>query len=410
MKKRYFLFIILALMGIVFKVKALEINDCKVMVIIKETSGEDTEKYICSGKKYGEKNDNIYYPGKGNIIYLNNYNSYYLSNADMNIKISIKGDNKISYLHVGNKNKIEVMGNGSLKFRDYSIVNKYVNAKPIYYYKYNDKVVINEDKKVYEGTIEEFLDIYNDLIKINKLPKEYDEEKVIKMQLLDFSKLSPVSINESWIDNNIVTNLKVSVNNGYGYIYYKEPSNELSTDEVVLISKDKVDSKYELNVDNLKNHEITDKISEDLDNKDIVSFYNVSITDEKNNKSINKGEFTIKLKMNEEFSPYEDYQIIYVDDEGNIKEYLSSSIEGDYIVFNTNHLSYYGVIGTEKPVLSIEANDESISKMTIVMLVVMISIILSFGALILFILMKSNLLHKRKHKRKRVVKTKLLES
>ena len=65
-------------MGIVFKVKALEINDCKVMVIIKETSGEDTEKYICSGKKYGEKNDNIYYPGKGNIIYLNNYNSYYL--------------------------------------------------------------------------------------------------------------------------------------------------------------------------------------------------------------------------------------------------------------------------------------------------------------------------------------------
>ena len=410
MKKRYFLFIILALIGFITKVNALVINDCKVMMIIKETSSEDTEKYICNGKKFNTKDDSIYYSGKGNIVYLNNYNAYYVSNVDMDMKLNISGDNQITYLHINNKNSFEVLGKGTLKFRDNSLVNKYKNAKPVYNYEYKGIMIVDSKKKLYEGTIDEFLEVYDELQKINKLPKEYDEEKINSIHLIDYNKLSPVSITKSWLDNNIVTSLKMQVNNGYGYVFYKEPSNELSTDEVVLISKDKVDSKYELSVDNLKDEEITDKISEDLEDNHLVSFYNVSITDEKNNKSIKKGEFTIKLKMTDEFSDYENYQIIYVSDDGNIEEYLASSIEDGYIVFKTSHLSYYGVIGTQKPVISTQVSEEKVSKHTIIMLIVMMSISLSLAALIMFVILKSNILKKKKHKRKRVYKAKVIKS
>ena len=60
------------------------------------------------------------------------------------------------------------------------------------------------------------------------------------------------------------------------------------------------------------------------------------------------GNYIIKIKLDESKDMYEDYRIIYVNDDGEIEEYIDGTIEGEYIVFETTHLSQYGVIGNYK--------------------------------------------------------------
>ena len=45
------------------------------------------------------------------------------------------------------------------------------------------------------------------------------------------------------------------------------------------------------------------------------------------------GKYTIKIKLDNNIDNYENYQIIYVNDDGEIEEYIDGRIEGEYIVF-----------------------------------------------------------------------------
>ena len=407
MKLKYFLFIIIAMFGFMIETKALEINNCQVILTIKYNTDKEAEDYICKGKEYGNSSGNIYYSGKSNVINLNYANFYYISNEDSDIVINISGKNQISYFHLNNKSKVEITGNGSLKFKDNSYVNKYYDGKPVYYYLYNGKVILNSDKKRYESTLDEFVSNYDELIKINKLPQEYNEDDYELIHVIDYQKLSSITITESWLEKNITTKLKTSIVDGFGVVEYKEPNNELQTDDIILISKEKVDSKYELNVDDIKNKDIGEKVSSDLDENDLISFYNVSIVDEKSNSNIKKGNFTIKLKINEDYDKYEDYQIIYVDDNGQIKEYLNHKIEDGYIVFNTSHLSYYGVIAKEKFVpISVTINGDATNSNSVLLLKIMllVGIVMMSLALLMFVVIKSNLLPKRKKRKNKFIK------
>jgi len=400
MKKRYFLLIIIALFCFLADVKALEINDCKVLMTIKETSGTGKEKYICKGKAFGTKNDSIYYSGTNSVINFNNYTGFYISNEGYDLTFNITGNNQITYFHNSNGNKIEVKGKGVLKFREISYVKKYVDGKPIYNYSYNGKVIVTSTKDKYEGSLEQFEDDYEDLIKTNKLPKEFDVNNFGLIQVNDYSKMSPVAINNSWLQKNIVSKLKVSAINGYGIVEYKEPYNELTTGDVILISKDKVDAKYELSVDDVKDNDIADKVTSDLNNNYLVSMYDVNIVDSFNNKSIKSGRFTIKMNISD-LDNYEDYQVIYVDDDGNIKEYLNAKVENNYIVFDTNHLSYYGIVAKAKMgTISVIINGDKKDNGLVLKVLFFSSLVMFTVVLIVFMILKSGLLPKKKKKRK----------
>jgi len=335
------------------------------------------------------------------------------------VTLNINGKNNISLLHISDS-KIKVTGSGSLKFKQNSFVKKVINGESVYQYVYGSKTILNKDKKIYEGTILEFEENYELLRDDNKLPEELKMDDYTLVQVADYLKMSSVVITESWIGKHIETELSTSINDGYGLIEYvkqkeetkteekvdKKDENKLETDNVILISDKKLDKKYKLKEEDLREKEVASKVSDLITDKDLLSFYDVSVYNGKKEVSMKNGKYIIKIKIDELVDRYENYQIIYVNDDGEIEEYLDGTIEDGFIVFETSHLSQYGVIANQiveeasvtinTPNIKNNINLGNIFKVSILLIIVVITI-----ALISFILIKSDLLKNKKRRRKR---------
>lgn len=421
MKKRYLAIILLSLFSCLLNVKALTIDDCKVLASYKLYSSLDEENYICKGEEYGNSTDAIYYSGKGNTIYLNGLDVYYFTNwEEYDVTLEITGTNNISMLHVSDS-KFKVTGSGSLKFKQNSFVKKVINGESVYQYVYNGKTVLNSDKNIYEGMTLEFEEDYELLREKNNLPKEYNLEDYVLVQAIDYTKMTSVTVTESWIDEYIDTDLNTSLDNGFGIIKYIKPAkeeapettrdetqkkdNQLETDNVILISDKKVNKKYELKEEDLTDQDVALKVSENIE-KDLVSFYDVTVYNGKKEVSMKNGKYTIKIKLDSDIDKYENYQIIYVNDNGEIEEYIDGVLEGDYIVFETSHLSQYGVIANPVPEVVEELVVTPVTKDysyigNIFKISILVVFILGAAFLITFLIIKSGLLSNMKRKRKR---------
>ena len=408
MKKRYLLVAILAMvLGIVYP-KAYSVGDCKVLVSFKLSSSLDEDSYICKGTKYGEAGDAIYYSGTGNTISLNNFEAYYFTNWDEKIVLDIKGNNNISLLHVSDT-AIEVTGTGSLKFKQNSFAKKVENGEAIYSFFYNSKVILNEDKKVYEGTVSDFEENYEVLAQVNKLPEEYNIDNYELVQAEDYTKMSSVAITDLWFTNKISTKLSVAVEDGFGIIKYKKPEevkvdkdeNVLQTDNVVLITEKKVNKKYKLKEENLKSTPVAQHLSETLDEgKDLVSLYDVSVYDGSKIVEMKNGKYTIKIKIDEDVTNYDNYQIIYVNESGEIEEYIDGKVEDGYVVFETSHLSQYGIIADVTTTAKVQVNNEKTSLIgTLLKISFLLGIAAVSSAMVLFLNFKSKHIKRKTIKR-----------
>jgi hypothetical protein len=356
MKKKYLAVILLLIICSIAKVNALTIDNCEVLASYKLYSSLDEENYICKGKEYGSSIDAIYYSGNGSKIVLNNFNAYYFTNWDeYDLTIDISGNNNISMLDLSDS-KFTVTGSGTLKFKQNSFVKKFVNGEPVYQYVYKDKTVLNSDKKIYEGKQKEFEESYEHLKEINKLPNEYNLDDYVLVQVADYTKMTSVTVTVDWIKQHINTSLEIDAVEGFGIVKYVKPeaqkapessgdknNNQLETDNVILITDKNVNTEYELKEENLTNHEVAIKVSNTIE-KDLVSLYDVSVYNGKKQVPMKDGQYTMKIKLDNNIDKYENYQIIYVNDNGEIEEYIDAKIEDGYIVFNTSHLSQYGVI------------------------------------------------------------------
>ena len=327
--------------------RAMTYSDCHVLAMFKIQSSEDENQYICEGKEFS--NANINYSGKGTTITINELNAYYLHTYE-NITLEINGNNNISLLHLNNE--ITISGKGNLKFKEGTIVKKTINGLPVYSYEYNKKYLMKDDN-IYEGTEEDFKNDYESLIEKNKLNKEYNIEDYILIPVLDYTSMTSSVITDSWLEKNIKTNLSKNTSNGYGIIEYIEPDNtKLEDNNVVLISEKEVKEDYKLTVSDLKDQEeLTTKINDSIEDSSLIGLYDVTITNSKQQTVMKNGAYTIKIKIENPIEDYTDYQVIYVNQEGNIEEYLNASIENDYIVFTTNHLSQYGIIAKQKEII-----------------------------------------------------------
>lgn len=419
MKNKYLVVALLLVFVGIMSPKALTIGDCKVLASFKLSSSLDEEKYICKGKEFGKNIDTIYYSGEGNKISLNNANIYYFTNFDnYDVTLDIKGENNISLLHIDDS-KFKVTGSGSLKFKQNSFVKKVINGEAVYQYEYKDKVLLNSENKIYEGTTIEFSLNYEVLKELNDLPEEYNLEDYELKQIVDYEKMTSVTVTESWINKHIDTDLNVSVGDGFGIIKYvekkkvekeekEEENKKLETDNVILISDKKLKDKYKLKEENLKDKDVATKVAEAITDKDLVSFYDVNVYNGKKIVSMKNGKYTLKIKISDIKDQYDNYQIIYVNDDGEIEEYIDGVIEGEYIVFETTHLSQYGVIAT--PVEKVEplvnlvtpVEKNSINVGNVFKVSILLSIIVVTVALITFIVIKSGLWPKKKKRRRRI--------
>ena len=187
---------------------------------------------------------------------------------------------------------------------------------------------------------------------------------------------------------------------GYGFIRYvekeepvkNEDNKTLVSENVILVSDEKINSKYELNVEDLSSEK--DRISDQIDNYDVLSLYDVSVYNGDNLVEMKDGKYTIKIKLNGEDVNYQNLRIVYVDEEGKVAEYFDGRIEDGYIVFETTHLSQYGVIA-ETPVVEVAPK---ISKRKVVVNLAKVSILLSIvlvsSIVIAILIYKSGLIKK----------------
>gem|GEM_PF-3771955 len=80
--------------------------------------------------------------------------------------------------------------------------------------------------------------------------------------------------------------------------------------------------------------------------QELVALYNITL--KVNSQEVEpNGDVTVRLYITDELKKYENLQVVYINDAGEI-QVISSTREGDYLVFNTSHFSQYGIIGTTK--------------------------------------------------------------
>lgn len=420
-KRSFFVIILLGLFVQIGSVKALTIGDCQVLASYKLSSSLDTEKYICKGQSYGNVGEAIYYSGDGSTISLTNFNAYYFAISDKDeVTLDLNNENNIAMLHVGDL-PINIIGTGSLKFKEDAYVKLVVNGELVYRFVYNDKTLVLDDGSVYEDTLSNFKTNYTSLKEKNSLPEEFKEDDYTLIQAVDYVSMTSVSVTDSWLFKHIKTELSTSVSDGYGIIKYVKPVEEqskakttstkttkkksskkattLKTNKVILISDTKLNNKYKLNVNDLddKKSEYNKKVKD----FDIVSLYDVSIYNGKKEVEMKNNSFIIKIKLDEKKDNYDNYKIIYVNDDGEIAEYIDGTIEDGYIVFKTTHLSQYGVIGqNEKEEVLESSTVEPVKKNNNIGNILKISLIIGIAlplmGLIIYLVVKSHNLQNKK--------------
>jgi len=417
MRKRYLIVAFISMLLFICNVEAMKFGDCEVLISFKQSSSLDEDSYVCKGKEYGSITDKVYYSGNGNEIKINKFDAYYLS-AYENVTFDVSGENNISLLHLNNT-VLNVVGSGSLKFKEGSFVKKVIAGEPIYQFVYDGRTIVDDNDKIYEGTVDEFGNNYSTLALKNSLPEAFLIDEYKLSQVIDFTNMTSVVITESWLEKHIDTKLDKTVLDGYGIIKQiekkEEPKEEtkvetldkdktLESDNVIFVSDKKVGKQYKLNVDDLNATDVAKEVSSQLQNTNLISFYDVNVYNGRKPVPMKNGSYTLKIKIDESnIEDYENYQIIYVNDNGEIEEYLEGVIEDGYIVFKTTHLSQYGVIAKEKvvPLASVSIESNSISYKDVLKVSVLASIIIGYIIIISILLVKSKLV---KFKVKRIRK------
>ena len=88
------------------------------------------------------------------------------------------------------------------------------------------------------------------------------------------------------------------------------------------------------------------EVKKELADKNVKFVADINVLDGNNNVvKISDTKMKIRIALPEDLKGYDKYEVVYiVNDE--IKETLPAAVENGYIVFETNHLSQYGIVGT----------------------------------------------------------------
>ena len=89
----------------------------------------------------------------------------------------------------------------------------------------------------------------------------------------------------------------------------------------------------------------TTEIKKSLADKNVKFIADINVLEDGQIVKISNTKMKIKIALPDELKGYNKYQVVYIlDDE--IKETLDATVEDGYIVFETSHLSQYGVVAT----------------------------------------------------------------
>lgn len=101
---------------------------------------------------------------------------------------------------------------------------------------------------------------------------------------------------------------------------------------------DGIDSTYKLIINNVD-------VNKDLADKNVKFIADINVLKDNEIVQINGTKMKIRIALPEELKGYDNYSVVYIlNDE--IKETIPATLQDGYIVFETTHLSEYGIIAT----------------------------------------------------------------
>ncbi|MBQ6323729.1 MAG: hypothetical protein IJI22_02735 [Bacilli bacterium] len=157
------------------------------------------------------------------------------------------------------------------------------------------------------------------------------------------------------VDVNLLPETSVAVEDDGKYVI--QPNKTYAEEEmgVYFESEEALNHDYELEIteiekDNLPNIAELIKLEEKFNKeKDatILSLYDLTMYNENSIVELT-GKFTITLPF-DKTQKFDTYKVIYINEDGEIVEVIDPTIEDNKIVFETTHLSAYGVVGYNNP-------------------------------------------------------------
>ena len=73
----------------------------------------------------------------------------------------------------------------------------------------------------------------------------------------------------------------------------------MKSENVIFVSDKEVGNKYKLDVDDLNATDVAKDVSSQLEDSDLISFYDVNVYNGKKQVSMKDGKYTLKIKMDE---------------------------------------------------------------------------------------------------------------
>ena len=157
----------------------------------------------------------------------------------------------------------------------------------------------------------------------------------------------------------------------------QSPDNNVKV-EVPKDSNAILDSNTILSVEKMENEpskEMLEKLAETIGKKsEILAMYDISLI--LNHISVQPGgKVAVTLSMPENGSEYENIQVVFVDDDGNITPHETVVNEDGTITFLTDHFSYYAIVGSA---------EHTVNAFMIILIAVLFTIPLAAGISIFF--------------------------
>lgn len=102
--------------------------------------------------------------------------------------------------------------------------------------------------------------------------------------------------------------------------------------------EEEVSKKYKLDIKQIE-------VEKDLIDKNVKYVVDINVLENGEVVKISNTKMKIRIALSEDLKGYDKYEVVYISD-NEIKERIPAKIEDGYIVFETSHLSHYGVIVT----------------------------------------------------------------
>jgi len=115
------------------------------------------------------------------------------------------------------------------------------------------------------------------------------------------------------------------------------------------------------------------EISNNLSGKNVKYLVDINVLENGQIVKINNTKMKIKIALPEDLKEYKKYEVVYISDD-DVKEIIPAIVEDGYIVFETSHLSEYGLVATEK-ILNNTVNPKTGDNIIIYVIMFIMSII-----------------------------------